>query len=498
MTLTRTILGHALRAPRRVAVIDDQATYSYARLAAASFFLASRIERETRAKHVGLMLPTSGVFPAALLATWLLGRVAVPLNYLLSRAELHHVIHDADIDTILTVGPMLEYVGGRDAIPGHINIVELSKDDFKGIPRPRWPRRPDPDDLAVLLYTSGTSGKPKGVMLSHRNLEADVTNAITHANLKTTDTFLGVLPQFHSFGLTALTLLPLHLRAPVVYTARFVPRKIVQLIREHRPGVLMAVPSMYAALLSVKDASPDDFQSVRLPISGGEPLPDDVATRCRERFNLHILEGYGLTETAPITHWSTPTRKKPHAVGTPLPDVDVMIVDDNDQPLGLHEDGEIILAGPNVMLGYYKLPKETGAAIQHLTFPGRDEPQRAFRTGDIGHVDDEGFLFITGRKKEMLIIGGENVFPREIEEALNRHPAVRASGVVGKADATRGEVPVAYVELEDDQTVDPGDLRQHCREHIAAYKVPREIHVVTELPRSPTGKILRRKLGQPQ
>ena len=496
MSLTRRILAHAVTAPRRSAIVDDFAQYSYARLAGLSFFMASRIQRETDARHVGLMLPTSGLFPAALLGTWLLGRVAVPLNYLLSRGEMHHVIHDSDIDTILTVGPMLEFIGGREALPEDVNVVELAREQFKGLPRPRWPRRPADDDLAVLLYTSGTSGKPKGVMLSHGNLQFNITAAIEHAGLKTTDTFMGVLPQFHSFGLTALTLLPLYLRAPIVYTARFVPRKVIDLIREHKAGVFMAVPSMYGALLSVKGASQDDFASVRLPISGGEPLPEDVANRCRERFGLNIYEGYGLTETAPITHWATPDRNRPGSVGQALPGVQVMVVDDNDQPVDPGVDGEIIIAGPNVMLGYYKLPEETDASIQKLTFPGSTSPQRAFRTGDIGHVDDDGYLFITGRKKEMLIIGGENVFPREIEEVLNQHPAVHASGVIGKSDATRGEVPVAYIELEEDQHVEAGDLRAFCRERIAGYKVPREVHVVDELPRSPTGKILRRKLKE--
>ncbi|MEX0653502.1 MAG: AMP-binding protein [Phycisphaeraceae bacterium] len=495
MSLLWPILKHAFTAPRATAVVDDTQTYTYLKLAAASFFMASRIARATDNKHVGVMLPSSGGFAAAMLGTWMLGRVLVPLNFLLKKDELAHVIRDADIDTILTVPQMLEFLGGRENLPDEVNVIELSKDDFKGLPRPRWPKSPADDELAVLLYTSGTSGKPKGVMLTHGNLQFDVDAAIDYAGLTTADTFLGVLPQFHSFGLTGLTLLPLRLRARVVYTARFIPRKIVNLIRQHRPDIFLAVPSMYGALLSVKNASSDDFASIRIPISGGEPLPDALYDACKQKLGLELLEGYGLTETAPIATWASPTHNKRHSVGKAIPGVTLAILDDHDQPLPPNHDGEIVIAGPNVMQGYYHQPELTNQVLMDLQLPGHDKPLRAFRTGDVGHLDDEGFLFITGRKKEMLIIGGENVFPREIEEVLNQHPAVKASAVVGKPDGMRGEVPVAYIEVEEDVEFDTTSLRNFCRDQLAQYKVPREIHVIDQLPRSPTGKVLRRELS---
>ncbi len=494
MSLLRPILLQALKHPRQVAVIDDRSTYSYAKLAAASFFIAREIKKTTDARHVGVLLPTSGAFPLTVLGAWLAGRVPVPLNYLLSKEELQYVIRDSDIDTVITSTQMLEFIGGAEVIPDGIQIVELEKVNFKGIPPLRWPPNPSDDDLAVLLYTSGTSGKPKGVMLTHGNIQSNAFAAVEHANITKADTFLGVLPQFHSFGLTVLTLLPLVIGAKVVYTARFVPRKIISLIEEHKPDIFIAVPSMYGALLSVKSAGPDSFKSIRLAVSGAEPLPDATYDAFKERFDVGLLEGYGLTETSPATNWSTPDKNKRHSVGTALPGVGNYIVDNENKILGPNEEGEIILTGPNLMKGYYKLDEQTAEVITTITPPGSNKTVRAFRTGDIGKLDDEGYLYITGRKKEMLIVGGENVFPREIEEIINTHPSVAASAVIGKQDGMRGEVPIAFVELHEDAAFDEAGIRNHCRASLAQFKVPKEIRVLEKLPRNPTGKIMRRAL----
>lgn len=494
MSLVWSIAKHALFHPRRVAAIDDNRTYTYAKLLVGALFIAEHVRRQTDAKHVGIMLPTSGAFPMALLGCWLAGKVAVPLNYLLAKDELAYVIGDSDIDTILTAGKMLEFLGHDEdetALPANIALVKLETLDFTGVPELRWPTPTRRDDPAVILYTSGTSGRPKGVVLSHGNLEADVKAGIEHSGITDIDTFLGVLPQFHSFGLTALTLIPLVCGAKVVYAARFMPKKIVQLIRRHEPQIVMGVPSMYGALLTVKDLGPDDVKSIRLPVSGGEPLPDALFDEYRRRLNLTLMEGYGLTETSPATHWSTPEKNKRHSVGTALPGVETFVLDEHDQPLPPDTEGEIVLAGPIIMQGYYKRPDLTAEVMLDLPTP---KDIRAFRTGDIGKVDEEGFLFITGRKKEMIIVGGENVFPREIEEALNHHPSVRDSAVVGKADGMRGEVVVAFVEINDDAAFDESELRSWCRDRLAQFKVPREIKSIDELPRNPTGKIMRRKL----
>jgi long-chain acyl-CoA synthetase len=243
---------------------------------------------------------------------------------------------------------------------------------------------------------------------------------------------------------------------------------------------------MYNALLHVKDGGPDDFRSLKYTVSGGEPLPEAVFEGFRERFKVTINEGYGLTETAPVTNWCRPDEWRPHSVGRPLPDIDQRIADlDTRAFLGPDQDGEVLIKGPNVMKGYFERPEETAAAFDDRGY---------FRTGDIGRHDKDGHLYITGRLKEMMIVGGENVFPREIEEVLNLHPAVAASGVIGQIDPIRGELPVAFVEFKEGQKTDERELQGWCRERLAGYKVPRSIHIIPSLPRNPTGKIMRRDL----
>jgi long-chain acyl-CoA synthetase len=299
------------------------------------------------------------------------------------------------------------------------------------------------------------------------------------------DVMLGVLPQFHTFGLTVLTLLPLCLGCRVVYTAKFMPKRILELAREHQPTAFIGIPSMYNALRLAKSATREDFASLRFAVAGGEPLPDAVSDGFHEVFGVRICEGYGLTETAPVANVCLPHEYRPHSVGRPVPGVEERIVADDGRILGPGEEGEIRIKGPNVMPGYFKRPEETAAAFDDDGF---------LRTGDMGRMDADGFLSITGRIKEMLIIGGENVFPREIEEVLDRHPSVKSSAVIGLPDVSRGEVPLAFVELVEGAEFDETALRSHCRETLAQYKVPREIRLLAELPRNPTGKIMRRGL----
>ena len=299
------------------------------------------------------------------------------------------------------------------------------------------------------------------------------------------DVFLGLLPQFHSFGFTATTLIPSAIGAKAVYTAKFNPRKVLDLLRGHKPTVMLAIPSMFNAILNTKSARQDDFESIRIALSGGEAMPDAVYEGFRERLDLTILEGYGLTETSPVTNLCRPEEQRRGSVGMPIVDVHERIVDEDENDLPVGEDGEIRISGPNIMKGYYNLEEETTLAFDSLGY---------FKTGDMGKLDDDGFLYITGRIKEMLIIGGENVFPREIEECLTNHPDVMAAGVVGRSDVSRGEVAVAFVELKEGATFDEQALRSWCRETIAPFKVPKNITVLGELPRNPTGKILRREL----
>ncbi len=483
MSIHWPIIRQLLKNPARTRIVDDKRSYSGIELLVAALHVASIIDSKCTTPTVGVLTPTGAGFPIVALAAWMCGKVVVPLNYLLKKEELQYVIDDCETDIVFTAQPLLDAMGYT---PVATSIVKLDALEFSGVPSPRIPATAADGDLAVLLYTSGTSGKPKGVMLSHGNLTANIDQILAHVEFGPSDIMLGVLPQFHSFGMTVLTLLPLTCGPKVVYTARFLPPRLMKLIKVHKPTALIAIPSMYNALLSVKDASAEDFASFRFIVSGGEPLPASVIERFEERFFKRLNEGYGLTETAPVTNWCRPFEQRLHSVGPPLPGVIQRIVDLNtgeEVPQG--EEGEVQMSGPNIMGGYFKLPEESARAFAADGF---------FRSGDIGRFDADGHLYITGRLKEMLIIGGENVFPREIEEVLNKHPSVHASGVIGITDPMRGELPVAFVELNEGNEFDEQTLKTWCRETLAGYKVPTKVVMLDQLPRNPTGKIMRREL----
>lgn len=484
----RTNLGIALtssflRRPKRVFIVDDRHSYRGIELLIAGMHIADTIERRSSHPRVGLLIPTTGIMGAACYGVWAAGRTAVPLNYLLDEPTLNYVVQDCGCDLIIASRQLIEHLG---FVPKCKTIIYLEDMNFRALPSPRWPRCTAPGETAVVLYTSGTSGKPKGVMLSHKNLLSNAIQMHEHIGVRSDDVFMGVLPQFHSFGLTGLTLEPMLFGCKVVYSARFMPKKIIELMREHRPSIYLAIPSMYNALMTVKDTSPDDLASLRLTISGGEPLPSDVRDRFVAKFNKPIIEGYGLTETAPVTHVLLPEDNRPGTVGRPVPRLEQRIVDpETERELPPNTDGELRLHGPNIMQGYLGQDEETAAVFDTRGF---------FKTGDMARIDEQGYLQITGRIKEMMIVGGENVFPREIEEVLNAHSSVQASGVIGQHDPMRGEVPVAFVEAAGDESPDPDELVRWCRDKLPGYKVPRRVILIEALPRNPTGKIMRRLL----
>ncbi len=484
MRLLHPILRHWRAHPLKVWVEDDFRRWRGAMLWAGSKHLAAAIAARSDRPNIGVLLPTSGSFPVALAACWRLGRTVVPLNYLLSKRELDWIAEHAELDLVVTAGPMLQKFG---PLPDHIQTIELDATSFKGLPpRVRSVKRPD-SHVAVILYTSGTSGLPKGVQLTVGNLAANVQQCIAWADFTARDGFLGVLPQFHSFGFTVTTVLPMVLGCRSLYTARFQVSRVLELLRRCRPTAFMAIPSMYNALLQSKAARPEDFESLRYMVSGGEPLPDSVYDGFAERFGVRLCEGYGLTETAPVTNWTRPHEERRGVVGRALAGVEERLVDPGTgATLPAGSDGEVRIRGDNVMVGYYKDDAATAAAFDDEGF---------FRTGDMGRFSEDGFLSITGRIKEMLIIGGENVFPREIEDVLRRHPAVLDAAVIGQQDPMRGEVPLAFVELVDDASPTPAELRKWCNGPLTPFKVPKTVRIVDALPRNPTGKIMRRALS---
>jgi long-chain acyl-CoA synthetase len=480
MRLLHSIYKTWRRNALRTLIEDDFRKWRGIDLQVASWHIAKRIK--SNQPNVAILLPTSGMFPISATAIWSLGKTVVPLNYLLTKDEIEFIIEDSGVDTVITVNAMVEMVG---EFSKNVQLLKLDEMSFGGFPPIRKAVKCNDDMLAALLYTSGTSGKPKGVMLSAGNLFSNVEQCKKWVKFTNKDRFLGLLPQFHSFGFTATTLIPLVIGAKAIYTARFNPRKVLDLLRTHKPTVMLAIPSMFNAILNLKGSSPDYFESIRIALSGGEALPDSVYEGFKDTLGLTILEGYGLTETSPVTNLCRPEEQRRGSVGMPIVDVHERIVDEDEQDLPAGHDGEIRITGPNIMKGYYNLEEETKLAFDSKGY---------FKTGDMGQLDEDGFLYITGRIKEMLIIGGENVFPREIEEALTNHPDVIAAGVVGRSDASRGEVAVAFIELADGAKFDEHELRSWCRNIIAPFKVPKSITVLDELPRNPTGKIMRREL----
>lgn len=482
MNLTNRILRQWLRHPWRTAVVDDQRAWRGIELYAAALHLAREIERQSQRPRIGWMLPTSGLTPVAILATWMLGRTIVPINYLLRSADRDLILADADLDLVITLAPMIERFGD---LPPHIRQIRLDAMSFRGLPPLRRAAPTPADRDAALIYTSGTSGRPKGAVLTFGNLSANVEQCARWAELPRASVFLGVLPQFHGFGLTVLTLLPLALGAKIVYTARFVPHRVLELLREHRPTVALAVPAMLSRLLEAQSATPEHFAGVKYLVSGGEPLPPRVYDGFRQRFGVTLNEGYGLTETSPVSNWCHPRDHRRSSVGPPLPGVEERIVGRDGTPLGVDQEGEVRIRGPHVMKGYHKLPAETAAAFDADGF---------FKTGDIGRMDADHHLYITGRLKEMLVIAGENVFPGAIEAVCDLHPGVCRSAVIGVPDPTRGQVPVAVVEPVAGAHLSETEIRAHCRKHLPAYQVPRRVILLACLPCSATGKVLRREL----
>ena len=341
----------------------------------------------------------------------------------------------------------------------------------------------------MILYTSGTTGVPKGAELTHANLlrNAEVT-AATLLAAGPGDVVMGCLPLFHSFGLTCGLNAAVLGGACLALLPRFDPGEALEIISREKVTIFEGVPTMYAALLHHPDRGQADVSSLRVCVSGGAALPLEILRGFEDAFGCPILEGYGLSETSPVASFNHPGRpRKPGSIGTPVAGVQMRVVDDAGAEVPQGEVGEVAIRGHNVMKGYWRDPDATAAAI----------PDGWFRTGDLARVDEDGYFYIVNRKKEMIIRGGYNVYPREIEEALYEHPGVAGAAVVGIPHESLGEEVGAAVALKPGASATPEELREFVRERVAAYKYPRQIWLVDQLPKGPTGKILRREVQPP-
>jgi len=496
VNLLELLMKGALRDPAKTAVIDRGVELSFRNLIRASKGLASLLADATRRHAVGIFLPTCKEFAISYMAALMTGKTALPLNILMSTEDIDFVAKDADLDTIVTSRRFLKIVDREEAIFAAVpNVICL--EDVAGT---RWkkmkllargmffrPRIAEEDGMATLLYTSGTTGRPKGVCLTHRNMVSNIQACLAAVEVTPDDVVAQMLPLFHTLALTVTMGVPLTTGCTSIAIPRFEPDGILDVIERHSCTLVVAIPSMYRVLVRAQRQKPRDIGSLRCAISGGEPLPAELRESFEEVFGLELLEGYGLTETSPVVSLNPPGANHPGSVGLPLKGVRARIVDDDDAPLAADEIGDIQVKAPSVMAGYYERPDETADVFAADGW---------LRTGDMGRIDKDGYIWITGRKKEMMIVGGENVFPAEVEDVLLRHPAVAEVGVIGVPDKRRGECPKAFVVLAEDSEATADEILRFAREKLPSYKAPREVEFRSELPKAPTGKVMRRLLRE--
>jgi long-chain acyl-CoA synthetase len=423
------------------------------------------------------------------------GGIIVPVIFLLGEAEVAHILSDSEAKVVITssdmvwkvekhigVLPTLRHVllvdgGGTAGVLSYEEEVARERDAFETVPRAE-------SDLAVILYTSGTTGTPKGVALSHGNLESNARAAASLYEMDRDRWGVGVLPLSHSYGLTVMNAGHI-LGTRGVLLRWFNPEEVLKTIQEFRAETMSGVPTMFVYLLNYPDAERYDTSTMRLWGSGAAPLPVEIVEPFERRFGGKLLEGYGLTEASPVVsaHRLSGVRKL-GSVGQPIPGVTVSIRDDDDRALPPGEVGEVCVKGPNVMLGYYRNPEETARTIRGGWL----------RTGDMGRLDADQFLYIVERKKDLIIRGGFNIYPRDVEEALYAFPKAAEAAVIGMPDALMGEEVLAFVVLKAGQSATSGEVIEFCRGRLAKYKCPKEVRFVDALPKSPVGKILRKEL----
>jgi long-chain acyl-CoA synthetase len=489
--LAENLCASARRDGLRTALRLDDAALSYAALAGASARAAALLREHGvgPGDRVGLMLPNVPQFAVAYYGVLRAGATVLPMNVLLKRREIAFLLGDSDARVVLAWDGFAEEaeVAAADAgaelvlvAPGELERRLTGIEPFAEV------TGRGPDETAVILYTSGTTGTPKGAELTHANLARNAEVAQELFGLHEQSVILGSLPLFHSFGQTCALNAAVLSGAAVTLLPRFDAGKALEIVERDRVTIFMGVPTMYGALLNHPDRQRFDVSSLELCVSGGASLPVELLHRFEDAFGCMILEGYGLSETSPIASFNHPHhRRKPGSIGTPVDGVEMKLIDQAGGDVSVGEIGEIVIRGHNVMKGYWRRPDATSEAISADGW---------FRSGDLAVMDDDGYFFIVDRKKDMIIRGGYNVYPREIEEVLYSHPAVREAAVIGVPHDELGEEVAAAVELKPGMQVTEDELREFVKEQVAAYKYPRVVWFVDELPKTATGKILKREL----
>jgi long-chain acyl-CoA synthetase len=446
---------------------------------------------------VALMLNNSIEFIEAYFGIVSTGASVVPLNVFFKSDEVSYIINNCGCKAFFTGSEFRSVVQGIKS--GNVPLLEhiILVDDIPGIKYVAYESlfgkerigevKMSVDDMAAIIYTSGTTGKPKGAMLSHKNLVSDVENCRNPLGIVKDDVLLIFLPMFHSFSFTANVLLPLFMHCKLVILKSVQPfTDVIMSILKHRVTVFISIPQVYSVLADRK--LPVWFMwlnDLKVAVSGGSSLPAESLNKFVNKFKIPLLEGYGLSEASPIcslSHRSNPV--KTGSIGQPLDNVEIKIVDEAGVEVKRGETGELIVKGDNVMLGYYNNPESTKETIK----------DRWLYTGDIAKMDEDGYIFIMDRKKDIIIVNGMNMYPREVEEILYQHPAVAEAAVVGERNTAHGEMAVAIVTLKDGVPADEREMRRFCKERLANFKVPHRIEFWKELPRNASGKVLKREI----
>jgi len=483
--------------PDAPAVCFTDRTVSFAEIDQASDAIAASLAEHgiEKGDPVALYCINSDVFAIIYTGIIKAGAVVVPVNLLLNLKEIRYILQDAKVKALFYHQAFADSVAafrdGIDSLAFCVSVgVEQGDDprfeDFRQNQAAPPSLDIDPmQDLAAILYTSGTTGHPKGAMLTHRNLLSNSCSVVAAMQLKGGDVILVVLPMFHAFAATVGMLTPLLHGLSFAPIARFDPTGLSATIGAVGATVFLGVPSMYNVLLRLPEEQLAQWSSVRFGVSGGAAMPVAVMQQFEERFGIPIYEGDGPTECSPVTCVNPVGGvTKPASVGLPVPEVEIEIFDDAGKQLPVAEIGELCVRGPNVMKGYWNLPEATAES-----FFGE-----WLRTGDLGYKDDEGYLFMVDRKKDMIIVNGMNVYPRMVEEVLYQHPAIVEAAVVGEPNARHGEVPIAHVVLQEEVGVTAAEVRAYCLENLGRHQVPRKIVLRSSLPKNAAGKILKREL----
>ncbi|MBI3942244.1 MAG: long-chain fatty acid--CoA ligase [Chloroflexi bacterium] len=508
LNLSMVLENSAKEYPGNKAVIFNDICLNYAQVngAANQFANVLRDLGVQPGEKVALMIPNIPYFPICYFGILKTGAIVVPLNVLFKAPEIEYHLEDSE-STILVVWEgfveealkgfqvaetcrqilVIQAPGGKAEYPENVQIYQKLMAQAKPVSETHPTM---PDDTAVILYTSGTTGRPKGAELTHFNMFSNAVYAGRDLlGVQPGDIALAVLPLFHSFGQTCVMNAGFGIGAGITLLPRFEPDKALAILERDGVNYFAGVPTMYWYLLNYPEAHKFNLEKIasnlRICASGGSALPVETMRAFEAKFNVQILEGYGLSETSPVASFNVRHRpRKPGSIGVPIWGVEMKIVDENDRDLPQGQAGEIVIRGHNVMKGYYQRPEATAEAIKNGWF----------HSGDIGYMDEDGYFFIVDRKKDMIIRGGFNIYPREVEDVLMGHPAVSMAAVLGVPHESLGEEVKAFIVLKAGQQASAEELIAYSKERLAAYKYPRTIEFRDQLPLNATGKILKREL----